>query len=209
MPPRKIEPERVKPYNPLIFLRHLMAASGHLTPDLRETLIALFAHKTSFLDKDEVDAGRFTFTSNATQGQLARYCHIQVRGVARRLNRLQAAGVVYWDYTPKHAKGNDYTIVLSRTDDTSGQPAGNTPYGGPMEDEKSVLIEGEVSLIEDSSQSSMGVKSVLSRTPSDLLPQPSGNYPGITSKQPRQEEQGSKSQGSENPRATPREWPED
>ena len=153
------------------------------------------AHKTSFLDQDDVDAGRLTFTSNATQGQLAQFCHITVRGVALRLKRLQAAGAVSWDYTPKHARGNDYTVSLA--------------YGDPMAGGKSELHAGEVRTPGDTSQNSTGVKSVLSSSPSGFSGSTSGNYPGITSKQPRQEEQGSKSQGSENQRAKPYEWPED
>jgi hypothetical protein len=201
MPPRKLdEPERA---NPLTFLRRLMDVSSHLTPDLRETLIALLAHKTSFLDKGEAEAGRITFTSNATQGQLAQLCHIGVRGVAKRLTRLQAAGVVSWEYTPKHAKGNDYTVVLSRTTLTGDAAA----YGDPMTSEKSALPSDEVRTPGDSSQNSTGVKSVLSRATSGFTGSTSGNYPGFTSEQPRQEEQGSKAQGSETQQQRP--WEKD
>ena len=64
--------------------------------------------------------------------------------------------MVSWEYTPKHAKGNDYTIALSRTT----LPA---PYGDPMTGEKSALPSDEVRTPGDSSQNSTGVKSALSR----------------------------------------------
>src|ERR1017187_4610865 len=191
MPPRKDEQERV---NPLWLLRRLMIVSGHLTPDLRETLIALFGYRTSFIDKNAAEAGRITFTAHPSQEQLARLCHIKPRGLARRLKRLQAAGVVSWEYIA-NGKGNEYTVILtsvpSKPDDaTSEPPAGDPPTPGGQS-----LDDGGVSPLENGGQSFTGGGSVLSRTHiGSLAP---ALAPTLAFKK-KQEKQVSVSQDSEN-----------
>lgn len=120
-------------------LRKISANLKGVDADLREMVVALYVHSNTFLEAEDVRGGSVNFSSQASQRQLADYCHLKTEKSAySRLVRLQGLGIVHWTANRSH-KANEYhvqldlTSVVQTTGDTDEEnPFEELPAGNPL-----------------------------------------------------------------------------
>ena len=144
--------------------------------ELREMLLALYCHSSTFVEAETVRNGLLEFSAQASQRQLADFCHLSTEKSAySRLVRLHRLGLVDWTANHSH-KSNEYFVSLST--------AGVKTTGEPDEDEflpstrtaLSSVVQEASSVVSDLSPVVETLSSVVKTTDS-VLPAPRSELP--------------------------------
>lgn len=171
---KKEKPELV---NPKWLVRKLYALPLE-DIELREMILALWAHSNTFIEASEARRGSVSFTCQASQTQLAAFCHLKTEKSAySRLVRLNKLGLVEWTTNRSH-KANEYyvqldlTSVVMTTGDTDENPFDVLPLAGEPPVGRSSVVEEASSVVSSLSSVVEASSSVVQATDSGF----SGSY---------------------------------
>ena len=172
------EKEKREHVNTKWLLRRISANLAGVDADLREMVVALYLHSNTFLEAEDVRNGSVYFASQASQRQLAAYCHLKTEKSAySRLVRLQKLGLVDWTTNRSH-KSNEYHVqlnispVVETTDDTD-DPFPFTLKNPGAPSASSSVVQRASSVVSDFSSVVSDSSSVVQATGSAFSPKAS------------------------------------